>query len=139
MNSLCLSEYFNSTEEAWSFFEHALPEVISETARELQGVFCSDELETIVLAMRDVELVPHAAGNIVYHECIDLISFQWVTLRRTIDAHEFLRKISRLKSFQLLFLEIWAKHYWNKASNNSDFLIEYYVGTLEKVDKALSN
>jgi len=139
MNFLCFSEYFDSTEEAWSFFAHALPGVFSETATELQGVFSNVELEAIIMAMRNVELVPHAAGNIVYQECVDMLRFQWVAIRRKINTIEFLKKINELTSFQSLFLEIWAKRYWDIVSEGTEFSIYHYVWTLEKSEMAYAN
>ncbi len=129
-------DYFNSSEEASMFFMEALPDIISTTARELQGMFYPEELEAVVKAMHEVELVPHAAGKIVYQECTDLVKFDLCGLGRKIHIETFLRKIKNLTVFQSMFLELWAKRYWEMAASGSELTIDYYASTLQKIDKA---
>jgi len=128
-----LSGFFDSNTEEASFFKEALPSLLYGTAYELQGMFQPEELMVIVRAMRDAEIVPYEAGTILSLRCEKHLRLK---RERKVNIPIFLNKISRLSAFQTMYLEIWAKRYWDNVSNGIDGPIEYYVGALQKADKA---
>ncbi|GEM_PF-2927066 len=132
---LDLSDYFNSTDEALSFFREALPDVIIATGQELEGIFTPLELRVIIFAMSNVEIIPCLAGSIIFEECRDYLRFNATPLYRNLSINRFLVKLSKLTAFQSLVLGVWAKRYWELCQGVPELEVDSYIVTLQVVDR----
>lgn len=79
---------------------------------EVRGHFAHGELSFLVEAFKETKLSPQLAGRQLKIFCDDAMIFGKLDDKWKIKSDVFLKKIVDLTSFQMTYLEIWARKFW---------------------------